>query len=86
MKNFNRRSAHGRHGSKRREQFTSDWRLQRSEVFIILRRYHLRPAKPMTYYHIIDRLEERGWEYAAGDDLPWKDEVGPLSLRPTMEL
>ena len=37
-------------------------------------------------HHTTDRLEERGVEEEALDDLPWKDERGTLSIIQTQEL
>ena len=65
---------------------TSGLLLGRSEVLRNLRHY-LRTRAQSQGHHTIDRLEERGVErgFLFLDDLPWKDDRVPSSIRRTLE-
>ena len=59
-------------------------RLGLSEVLRSLRHYLRAQSQG---HHTVDRLEERGVERgSAYSDLPWEDEKGISSIRPTLEL
>ena len=64
---------------------TGGLRLGRSEV---LRSLRLPAGAQSQGHHTIDRLEERSIERgnAQRSSGPWKDEKGPSSIRPTLEL
>ena len=54
-----------------------------SEVLRSLRYYLWTQSQ---WHHTIDCLEKRGVEREALDNLPWKDERGPSSIRQTLEM